>query len=261
MNHAYRLIWSELSASPVAVPETASGRGKSRGRRLARGLAGAWGISACAISARAAGALAAGVAAAGVSGRGAGESPPTMFDYLRDDALLIIDESHVTVPQVGAMYKGDKSRKENLVDYGWRLPSALDNRPLKFEEFEQIMRQRPAVDAIFFCNDDLAQGALLAAMRMSIAVPQQIAIAGFNDLTGSDQMWPPLTTVRTPRAQVGEAAAKMLLQLIHGEVPEQPQLDLGFEIVANTPEQFTAYQAAEFARWKKLIQSRDIKAD
>lgn len=98
--------------------------------------------------------------------------------------------------------------------------------------FEQILKQCPSVDAIFFCNDDLAQGALLAAMRMSIAVPQQIAIAGFNDLTGSDQMWPPLTTVRTPRAQVGEAAAKMLLQLIHGEVPEQPQLDLGFEIVA-----------------------------
>jgi LacI family gluconate utilization system Gnt-I transcriptional repressor len=98
--------------------------------------------------------------------------------------------------------------------------------------FEQILKQSPSVDAIFFCNDDLAQGALLAAMRMSIAVPQQIAIAGFNDLTGSDQMWPPLTTVRTPRAQVGEAAAKMLLQLIHGEVPEQPQLDLGFEIVA-----------------------------
>ncbi len=98
--------------------------------------------------------------------------------------------------------------------------------------FEQILKQSPSVDAIFFCNDDLAQGALLAAMRLSIAVPQQIAIAGFNDLTGSDQMWPPLTTVRTPRAQVGEAAAKMLLQLIHGEVPEQPQLDLGFEIVA-----------------------------
>jgi LacI family gluconate utilization system Gnt-I transcriptional repressor len=98
--------------------------------------------------------------------------------------------------------------------------------------FEQIMKQSPAVDAIFFCNDDLAQGALLAAMRLGISVPQRVAIAGFNDLTGSDQMWPPLTTVRTPRAQVGEAAALMLLQLIHGETPDQPQLDLGFEIIA-----------------------------
>ena len=98
--------------------------------------------------------------------------------------------------------------------------------------FEQIVKQSPAVDAIFFCNDDLAQGALLAAMRLGISVPQRVAIAGFNDLTGSDQMWPPLTTVRTPRAQVGEAAALMLLQLIHGETPDQPQLDLGFEIIA-----------------------------
>ena len=98
--------------------------------------------------------------------------------------------------------------------------------------FEQIMKQSPAVDAIFFCNDDLAQGALLAAMRLGISVPQQVAIAGFNDLTGSDQMWPPLTTVRTPRAKVGEAAAHMLLQLIQGDEPSQPQLDLGFEIIA-----------------------------
>ena len=98
--------------------------------------------------------------------------------------------------------------------------------------FEQVMKQCPDVDAIFFCNDDLAQGALLAALRMGVAVPQQVAIAGFNDLTGSDQMWPPLTTVRTPRAQVGEAAAKMLLQLMQGEIPDQPQIDLGFEIMS-----------------------------
>lgn len=70
-----------------------------------------------------------------LSGRAAGEAPPTLFDYLPPDALLIIDESHVTVPQLGAMYKGDRSRKETLVEYGFRLPSALDNRPLKFEEF------------------------------------------------------------------------------------------------------------------------------
>jgi len=98
--------------------------------------------------------------------------------------------------------------------------------------FEQIMKQSPDVDAIFFCNDDLAQGALLAAMRMGVSVPSEVAIAGFNDLTGSDQMWPPLTTVKTPRAQVGESAAQMLLQLIRGETPEVPQLDLGFEIIS-----------------------------
>ncbi len=97
--------------------------------------------------------------------------------------------------------------------------------------FEQIMRQRPAVDAIFFCNDDLAQGALMAALRLGIAVPSQVAIAGFNDLTGSDQMWPTLTTVRTPRARIGEAAAHMLLTLMNGEQPEQAHLDLGFEIL------------------------------
>jgi len=74
-----------------------------------------------------------------LSQRQAGEPPPTLFDYLPDNALLIIDESHVTVPQIGGMYRGDRSRKENLVEYGFRLPSALDNRPLKFEEFERLM--------------------------------------------------------------------------------------------------------------------------
>lgn len=82
-----------------------------------------------------------------LSGRSEGESPPTMFDYLPPDALVIIDESHVTVPQIGAMYKGDRSRKETLVEYGFRLPSALDNRPLKFEEFEQKSSQRIYVSA------------------------------------------------------------------------------------------------------------------
>ena len=74
-----------------------------------------------------------------LSGRPAGEAPPTLFDYIPEDALLLIDESHVTVPQIGAMYKGDRSRKENLVNYGFRLPSALDNRPMKFEEWERIV--------------------------------------------------------------------------------------------------------------------------
>ncbi len=82
-----------------------------------------------------------------LSGRNPGDPPPTLLDYLPADALMIIDESHVTVPQIGGMYKGDRSRKENLVDYGWRLPSALDNRPLKFEEFEKIMRQCVFVSA------------------------------------------------------------------------------------------------------------------
>ena len=71
-----------------------------------------------------------------LSGRGPGEPPPTLYDYLPSNALLVIDESHVTVPQIGAMFKGDRSRKETLVEYGFRLPSALDNRPLKFEEWE-----------------------------------------------------------------------------------------------------------------------------
>jgi excinuclease ABC subunit B len=82
-----------------------------------------------------------------LSGRAAGESPPTMFDYLPDDALVIVDESHVTVPQIGAMYKGDRSRKETLVEYGFRLPSALDNRPLMFAEFEAKSPQRIYVSA------------------------------------------------------------------------------------------------------------------
>ncbi len=82
-----------------------------------------------------------------LSGRKPGEPPPTLLDYLPRNALLIIDESHVTVPQVGAMYKGDRARKENLVDYGFRLPSALDNRPLRFEEFEQIIPQTVFVSA------------------------------------------------------------------------------------------------------------------
>lgn len=82
-----------------------------------------------------------------LSGRMEGEPPPTLFDYLPDDGLLVIDESHVTVPQIGAMYKGDRSRKENLVQYGFRLPSALDNRPLKFEEFEALAPQTIYVSA------------------------------------------------------------------------------------------------------------------
>ncbi len=82
-----------------------------------------------------------------LSGRGPGEPPPCLFDYVPDDAILFIDESHVTVSQVGGMYRGDRARKETLVEYGFRLPSALDNRPLKFEEFDEIAPQRIYVSA------------------------------------------------------------------------------------------------------------------
>ena len=130
--------------------------------------------------------------------------------------------------------------------YGWRsalqeagcyeptlewLNPASSSLALGGVMFEQIMGQTPAVDAIFFCNDDLAQGALLAALRLKVAVPSRIAIAGFNDLTGSDQMLPPLTSVRTPRAQIGEAGANMLLALMRGETQAQSCVDLGFELV------------------------------
>jgi len=82
-----------------------------------------------------------------LSGRLPGQPPPTLIDYLPPDALMIIDESHVTIPQLGGMYKGDRSRKENLVEYGFRLPSALDNRPLRFDEFEKVVRQTVFVSA------------------------------------------------------------------------------------------------------------------
>lgn len=131
--------------------------------------------------------------------------------------------------------------------YGWRtalqeanvydptlewLNPASSSLELGGVMFAQIMGQTPAIDAIFFCNDDLAQGALLAALRMGIKVPERVAIAGFNDLTGSAQMLPSLTTVRTPRAQIGEAAANMLLSLMRGEPQPNNQIDLGFELVA-----------------------------
>ena len=82
-----------------------------------------------------------------LSNRSPGEAPPTLFDYLPDNALVVIDESHVTIPQIGAMYKGDRSRKENLVGFGFRLPSALDNRPMRFDEWEKIVPQMIFVSA------------------------------------------------------------------------------------------------------------------
>ncbi|MGB5727559.1 MAG: excinuclease ABC subunit UvrB [Thiogranum sp.] len=82
-----------------------------------------------------------------LSGRQAGEPPPTLLDYLPDDALVVVDESHVTIPQLGGMYKGDRSRKQTLVEYGFRLPSALDNRPLRFDEYERLVSQSIFVSA------------------------------------------------------------------------------------------------------------------
>jgi len=111
----------------------------------------------------------------------------------------------------------------------------LDPRPsslaLGAQMFEQILRQDPTVDAVFFCNDDLAQGALLAALRLGVEVPGRVAVAGFNDLTGSDQMLPPLTTVRTPRAEIGAEAARMLLALMAGRPLERSGVDLGYELI------------------------------
>lgn len=99
------------------------------------------------------------------------------------------------------------------------------------EMLERVLREAPDTDAIFFCNDDLAQGALLAALRLGIAVPGRVAVAGFNDLPGSDQMVPPLTTVATPRREIGEQAAQMLMKLMRGQPVETPHLDLGFQVV------------------------------
>jgi LacI family gluconate utilization system Gnt-I transcriptional repressor len=112
----------------------------------------------------------------------------------------------------------------------WLNP-APSSMALGAQMFEQIMGQQPAIDAIFFCNDDLAQGALLAALRLGVPVPERIAVAGFNDLTGSDQMLPPLTTVRTPRAEIGSAAAAMLLSLMGGDTVATACIDLGYTLV------------------------------
>jgi LacI family gluconate utilization system Gnt-I transcriptional repressor len=97
--------------------------------------------------------------------------------------------------------------------------------------FEQLLREHPEVDAMFFCNDDLAQGGLLAALRLKVPVPQQVAVAGFNDLAGSDQMLPALTTVRTPRTVIGAEAATMLLKLMRGEPVATPEVDVGYSVV------------------------------
>ncbi|MFM2118679.1 MAG: hypothetical protein RL722_147 [Pseudomonadota bacterium] len=97
--------------------------------------------------------------------------------------------------------------------------------------FSQALAADPALDALFFCNDDLAHGALFAAARLGIAIPQRLAVAGFNDVVGSDQLVPALTTIRTPRAEIGRQSARLLLDLMDGQGVAAPVIDLGFELV------------------------------
>ena len=136
-----------------------------------------------------------------LSGREAGMPPPTLIDYLPADALMILDESHVTIPQIGGMYKGDRSRKENLVQYGFRLPSALDNRPLRFDEFERMMRQ-----AIFVS----ATPAVYEAEHSGAIIEQVVRPTGLLD---------PVIEVRPATTQVDD-----LLSEIHKRVAIQERV-------------------------------------
>ncbi len=134
-----------------------------------------------------------------LSGRAPGEPPPTLFDYLPDDALLVVDESHVTIPQLGAMYKGDRSRKETLVEYGFRLPSALDNRPLRFEEFEARSPQTIYVSATPAEYEIAHSGAV---------VEQVVRPTGLVD---------PEVEVRPAAAQVDDLLSEINLRVAEGD--------------------------------------------
>ena len=134
-----------------------------------------------------------------LSGRQPGEPPPTLYDYLPADALMFVDESHVAIPQVGAMYKGDRSRKENLVNYGFRLPSALDNRPLKFEEFERLMPQTIFVSATPSTYEEAHQGQV---------VEQLVRPTGLID---------PVIKVRPAATQVDDLLAEIKKRIAVGE--------------------------------------------
>ena len=134
-----------------------------------------------------------------LSGRQAGEPPPTLFDYLPDNALLVIDESHVTIPQLGGMYKGDRSRKENLVEYGFRLPSALDNRPLRFDEFERLAPQAIFTSATPGPYEDEHAGAV---------VEQLVRPTGLID---------PEIEVRPAGTQVDDLLSEIRLRVTDGE--------------------------------------------
>ena len=134
-----------------------------------------------------------------LSGRKPGEPPPTLIDYLPPDALMFLDESHVTVPQVGAMYKGDRARKENLVNYGFRLPSAMDNRPLRFDEFERMMRQTVFVSA--------TPGPYEAEHQQQV-VEQVVRPTGLID---------PVVIVRPVTTQVDDLMSEINLRVAQGE--------------------------------------------
>jgi len=134
-----------------------------------------------------------------LSGRPAGAAPPTLIDYLPPDALMFIDESHVTIPQIGGMYKGDRARKENLVNYGFRLPSALDNRPLRFDEFEKIMRQ-----AVFIS----ATPSVYEAEHAGQVVEQVVRPTGLID---------PVIEVRPATHQVDDLMSEVNLRVKQGE--------------------------------------------
>jgi len=134
-----------------------------------------------------------------LSGRKAGAPPPTLIDYLPHDALMIIDESHVTIGQIGGMYKGDRSRKENLVDYGFRLPSALDNRPLRFDEFEGMMKQT------FFCS---ATPAEYERTHSGQVVEQVVRPTGLVD---------PMLEVRPASTQVDDLLSEISLRVAQKE--------------------------------------------
>jgi excinuclease ABC subunit B len=135
-----------------------------------------------------------------LSGRGPGEPPPCLFDYLPADALLIVDESHVTVPQLGAMYKGDRSRKETLVEYGFRLPSALDNRPLRFDEWERLAPQMIFVSA--------TPGPYELAHSPDAIVEQVVRPTGLVD---------PAVEVRPVRTQVDDVLSEIHVTVGRGE--------------------------------------------
>ena len=134
-----------------------------------------------------------------LSGRNAGDPPPTLLDYLPPDALMFLDESHVTIPQIGGMYKGDRARKENLVNYGFRLPSALDNRPLRFDEFEKVMRQSVFVSAT---------PALFEEEHAGQVVEQVVRPTGLVD---------PLIEVRPATTQVDDLMSEINLRIKEGE--------------------------------------------
>ena len=134
-----------------------------------------------------------------LSGRNPGDPPPTLIDYLPPNALMFIDESHVTITQVGGMYKGDRARKENLVDYGFRLPSALDNRPLRFDEFEKVMRQTIFVSAT---------PAVYEAEHASQIVEQVVRPTGLLD---------PVLEVRPASTQVDDLLPTIKEKVVLGE--------------------------------------------